>query len=378
MIRRKHLDYVTLLREEVVQISERLDKNTDSRILFTDKVWKSIPSANRHEIINDTYHFEMVNNFFIQIKERDEILKSIFKIQSQRDITGENVPIQLTELLKSYNNLILSRSKEIINIDWKIYYPHSSANLRPYHTYLIIPLLIVFSLALTYVVECILYVLLVNFSNDELASRWQANILATVFFLISTAVRRSVAFLMLRFIFVRFRLSPASKAPNRLLSNNTQVSKAKLIFCSVAIMGLPSVFLSTVIFSFGEIGEDVSTSDSNTLRLLAFVLIPIFDVLRMILAVLVLKTSDTIRTLYLVAAGATLTSGLIYASMGVNLLQSDPMPFSQVLFGITLICIGILQMGWTVPMVKKSRSQVVPYWDSRTSLDVHYMVDHSA
>ena len=225
----------------------------------------------------------------------------------------------------------------------------------PYPSYLIVPLLILFTLAMTYLIESVLYHIIVGVSYDTFINTWIYflkkpadaaginNVL--IFLLISFSIRSIIAFFMLRFILVKFNPIYGS-FDNKFSFNNTHINNKKLIICSICIIGLPSLPLVLTVITFGM--DKFYFEDSNILIVIA-VSIAIFDVLRLILALLILRTTNTVKVLYFFAAGLTALSGLLYMSMAISSTEELVTPSS-----IIIIFIGIIQIGMSLPMLKQS------------------------
>ena len=310
-----------------------------------------MPLAKRREIINDATDFQLANSLFMLIRERDGILRSL----SRNHVSGENISKAVLEIVRESNTQIAYLAKEVIDIDWTKYNLTEHRTQPTYPSYLVVPLLIIFSLTLTYLIEALLYGLLVNVSYDTFISKWlfssggHRNAIL-LFFTLSFGIRSLVAFFMLRIILVR--IIPVSQQSFIYL----RITKIKLIFCSVVIMGLPSVYLPLEIFTFGAGFESDKTIaiDPNVPVLFAM-LIPIFDVARMILSIFILRSRNYIRMLYLASARTTLSSGLIHLAIGMILLVvPDVMTLSSTRFGTIVMVIGLIQIGLTVPMAKQS------------------------
>jgi hypothetical protein len=345
------------IRNEVYNIKNTLEEKDKLKTLIEDKVWNTIPFDTKFGIINNVDDFMLLEKFFNLIMERNSILFANESKFNNGKISNSN--------LDSIRHDILSTSQEIIEIKWQRYY-YKNREKGHNSLFLIIPLIAIFSITMTYGIEATLSYFFIGSNYSEFIDSWLSvtssnkyytNHLNLIEFFVFSLIGRSiVSFLMIKFILNKFRhlffndLEPHDTIDNTSYSNNPKV---KLIAISIGINGTPSLLLSLIIVTLTSSGIPF---DNPTVRSIIAIMIPLLDLARLAISLIIIRTHNNVKTLYVSAAALTLLSGSLYIgliSKLSDLAKIIPAGPPYWIFTSELVAIAIMQIAWILPMIKR-------------------------
>ncbi|HYO06696.1 MAG TPA: hypothetical protein VER14_06915 [Phototrophicaceae bacterium] len=294
--------YVFEILKEIITIRETLQKNIESKKMFTFDIWFSKDTDERSKIFNDYNDYYHLEDFYLKLKERDEIMSRKINQPSANE-TAKSSPNQYginnddgklgqsTNVIPNGNSktgsyrdvnehCLISADNVIKNINWKNY---QDLEDRKYYKPIAATVTIICAFLIFSVFE--FYRLTFFHANLDLPSLYYS----IMYIIFSTHVRAFVFFIVAREI-INFQALFAYEVgtKNNVLSFFVmdKSSQIKLLLFSFIIGGMPVIGLLT---DFHLISEEVSLfSTGSSLGYLFFMAKVLVDVLLFLVLVLVI------------------------------------------------------------------------------------------
>ncbi len=294
--------FVFEILKEIITIRETLQKNTESKKIFPFDIWYSKDTEERLKIFNDYNDFYHLEDFYLKLKERDEIMSKKKNRPTPVEITksspnqngvnnDDEIPNQSSNVIdngsgktgnnKQVNEHCLILAENVIkNVNWKNY---QDLEDRKYYKPIAATVTIICGFLIFSVFE--FYRLTFFHASLDFPSLYYS----IMYMIFSTLVRAFVFFIAAREI-INFQALFAYEVgtENNVLSFFVmdKSSQIKLLLFSFIIGGMPVIGLLT---DFHLISEEVSLfSTGSSLGYLLFLAKVLIDVLLFLVLVLVI------------------------------------------------------------------------------------------
>ena len=318
---------ISELQEEFDLIRKSLSRNIHSQIAFKEDKWNLLSSETRHHIFG-LECYPIFQELLIALKERSSILSSIRK--KNPDLSVEPI-----------NKIVLDLCNKLSDRDWQ-QCGYDTRSVTPFMSYLlIIPMIVLSSITLWYIIEAQLYYLFIESLADHNYSIW-------MFFFLTYLTRIVATFCLLYAI---IKLNKAYFDRSEVSNNGNKHIIKRTIISSISITGFPSLFLILVIhasFSTGPIDP-----------LLIAIMIPAIDLFRFTMAVFVIRAKNTLYLLHKILIILMSIISLLYVSLYFQIQDIEWLPIIKV---VNPIIISVLIIEFAILFLLVKRPSRISYY----------------